>query len=313
MRILVTGALGHIGSKLIRELPKSIADVEVAMMDNLSTQRYSALFGLPEEGHYHFREADVLTVDLVPFVEEADVVIHLAAITDAESSLSRGEKVLGENVEGTRRVAEACAQTGTPLIYPSTTSVYGTQEERVDEDCQPSELKPQSPYAQSKLEGEKLLHEMGETNGLRFVTCRFGTIFGVSPGMRFHTAVNRFCWQSALKQPLTVWRTALHQVRPYLDLNDAIRSLVFIIENEMFDCSVYNVLTFNKTVDDILRSIRRHLPDIQIEYVDSKLMNQLSFEVSHERFVSKGFEFLGCLDKSIRETIGLIRRAVFER
>ena len=214
MRIFVTGALGHIGSKLIRELPRSIANLDVVMIDNLSTQRYSALFDLPEEAHYHFREEDVLTADLLPFVEEVDVVIHLAAITDAAASLSRGEKVLGENVEGTRRVAEACAQTGTPLIYPSTTSVYGTQEGRVDEDCQPSELKPQSPYAQSKLEGEEALARDGRNEWITLCHLPVRHHLGVSPGMRFHTAVNRFCWQSALKQPLTVWRTALHQVRP---------------------------------------------------------------------------------------------------
>ena len=59
------------------------------------------------------------------------------------------------------------------------------------------------PYAASKVRGEQLLEELGRTAGLRFVTCRFGTIYGVSPGMRFHTAVNKFCWQAAMRLPLT--------------------------------------------------------------------------------------------------------------
>ncbi len=109
-----------------------------------------------------------------------------------------------------------------PLFYVSTTSVYGTQEAEVDENCTLEELKPQSPYAETKLKEESLLKEMGLKSDLRFIICRFGTIFGASPGMRFHTAVNKFCFQSVIGSPVTVWRTALNQVRPYLDLDEAV-------------------------------------------------------------------------------------------
>ena len=54
--------------------------------------------------------------------------------------------------------------------------------------------------------------------GLKGVSCRFGTIFGASPGMRFHTAVNKFCWQAVMGQPITVWSTAYDQKRPYLEV-----------------------------------------------------------------------------------------------
>jgi len=49
MRLIVTGALGHIGSQLIREIPLVMPDVEVVMLDDLSTQRYCSLFNLPVE------------------------------------------------------------------------------------------------------------------------------------------------------------------------------------------------------------------------------------------------------------------------
>ena len=60
---------------------------------------------------------------------------------------------------------------------------------------------------------------------------RLGTIFGVSRGIRFHTAVNKFCLQSATNKPLTIWKTAMYQKRPYLDINDAIRCFSFIIKH----------------------------------------------------------------------------------
>src|SRR5262249_26187207 len=159
---------------------------------------------------------------------------------------------------------------------PSTTSVYGTQSELVDEGCLEAELKPQSPYAESKLAAERLLRSLGEREGLRFISCRLGTIFGVSPGMRFHTAINKFCWQAVMRQPLTVWKTAIDQRRPYLELADAVRAIHFIVDREIFDGGTYNVITTNCTVREIVDRIKEHVSDLAIEYVDSAIMNQLS-------------------------------------
>src|SRR6201999_1435543 len=100
-------------------------------------------------------------------------------------------------------------------------------------------------------------------------SCRFGTIFGTSVGMRFHTAVNKFCWQAVMGQPLTVWRTAYNQRRAYLDLSDAVRAIAFFIEKNLFDGRIYNVVTTNSTVGDVVEAIRIHVPKVQIEYVDT--------------------------------------------
>lgn len=302
MRIVVTGALGHIGSRLIRELPGH----ELILLDDLSTQRYASLFNLPDHSRYRFHEVDVRSVALEPFFEGADAVVHLAALTDAASSFERAEQVEEVNFHATVRVAEACAAIGVPLIFLSTTSVYGTQNEVVDEDCAESELQPQSPYAVSKLRAERALAAIA---GLRYVACRFGTIFGVSPGMRFHTAVNKFIWQACLGLPITVWRSALDQKRPYLDLGDGVRALRFILERALFDNRVYNVLTINATVREIVDAIREHVPDLQFELVDSRIMNQLSYTVSDARFRSLGFDVRGDLLRGVAETVALLRNA----
>ncbi len=307
MRVLITGALGHIGSRLIRDLPAAFPGAEIAMLDNLSTQRYCSLFDLPPEGHYRFIQDDVLSADLTSLLEGVEVAIHLAAITDAAGSFKIREQVEQVNYAGTERVARACAETGSRLIYLSTTSVYGTQADLVDEDCPIDDLRPQSPYAEAKLKAEQLLSRLGQTHGLRFVTLRFGTIFGTSPGMRFHTAINKFCWQAALGQPITVWRTAMHQMRPYLDLSDGIEALMFILQRSLFDCRIYNVLTANATVYDIVEIIRRHVPDVAVEYVDTEIMNQLSYHVSNQRFSDLGFTFRGSLEQGIGQTIALLR------
>lgn len=309
MRIVITGALGHIGSRLIRELPSAFPNAEIVMLDDLATQRYYSLFNLPADGNYSFVEEDILTADLASIFADAKVVVHLAAVTNAAGSFEIKEQVERVNLLGTERVAQACLNAGCALIFPSTTSVYGTQAEIVDEDCPVEDLKPQSPYADSKLKAEQLLTALGRTDGLHSSICRFGTIFGPSIGMRFHTAVNKFCWQAVMKQPLTVWRTALHQLRPYLDVGDAVDAIKFIIERELYDGRIYNVVTTNTSVSRIVELITSDLPDTDIEYVDTQIMNQLSYHVVNDRFRGLGFEFTGSLERGIHDTINLLKQA----
>lgn len=306
MKVVVTGALGHIGSRLVRDLPISLPGCEVVMVDNMITQRYCSLFDLPTEGSYRFIEADITKMDLSPLLEGTDVVVHLAAITDAAGSFDRAEQVEENNFNATKRLAETCAKIGVRLITLSSTSVYGTQAELVAEDCSEEELKPQSPYATTKLKEERLVQQLVREQGLKAGIYRFGTIFGVSPGMRFHTAVNKFCWQAAMGLPITVWSTAYDQKRPYLDLGDACRAVAHIIRNELFDGRIYNVLTLNATVREVVDAIRTFVPALEVQFVDSKIMNQLSYEVSDARFRNTGYMPTAKLSETLKQELKLL-------
>ena len=306
MKIIVTGAIGHIGSYIVRDLGVQFPKAEIVMIDNMMTQRYASLFNLPPLGNYHFIEDDVNSIDLKTVFSGANVVIHLAAITDAAGSFDRAEELENNNYQSTVKVANACIETGASLIALSSTSVYGTQNDVVDEDCSEEELLPQSPYATTKLKEEKLIAKLCKEKGLKAIHCRFGTIFGASAGMRFHTAVNKFCWQAVMSQPISVWRTAYDQKRPYLDLLDASRAIELIIKNNIFDGRVYNVLTNNSTVREVVDVIREFVPDIEVGFVDSKIMNQLSYEVLDNRFKSQGFISAGSLRRGIGETVSLL-------
>jgi len=309
MKIVVTGALGHIGSALIRQLPFDFPDAAIVMVDNMMTQRYPSLFDLPVIGRYQFVEADVRKNDLRALFDGADVVVHLAAITDAAGTFDRAAELEANNFEATAKVAAACLAGGARLVHLSSTSVYGTQNALVSEDCAPEELKPQSPYAETKLKEEDLVQSLAKHDGLRAVVFRFGTIFGASVGMRYHTAVNKFCWQAVMKQPLAIWKTAFHQKRPYLDLVDAIRAIAFVIRQDLFDGRIYNVLTLNATVHDIVDCIREFVPDLQMSFVNNPIMNQLSYEVSCVRLLDHGFAFSGDLRRGVGETVALLETA----
>jgi UDP-glucose 4-epimerase len=309
MKIVVTGALGHIGSYIIRQIPLSFPKAEIILVDNLITQRFGSLFNLPDLGSYKFIQLDVAIDSLDSILENADVAIHLAAITDAAGSFDRQEELENNNFVATKNVALSCLKNGVKLICLSSTSVYGTQNSLVSENCTLDELKPQSPYAVTKLKEEDFVRKLCSENSLNAVICRFGTIYGVSPGMRFHTAVNKFCWQSVMGLPITVWSTAYDQKRPYLDLIDAYRAFDFIIKNNIFDGEVYNILTGNHTVRDIINAINSNIADIEISFVENQIMNQLSYEVENVKFKNKGFEFKGDLNIGIRNTINLLASA----
>jgi UDP-glucose 4-epimerase len=309
MRFVITGALGHIGSSLIRYLPSVYPSCSIVMIDDMSVQRYSSLFDLPAAASYRFIEGDVRKLDLGKLVSGADILTHLAASTDAASSFGNAEQVEQNNFEGTRAVAEACVNAGVAMIFPSSTSVYGVQEGEVDEDCPIDQLRPQSPYAETKLREEAFIASLVREKGLRAAICRFGTIYGVSPGMRFHTAVNKFCWQAVSGIPLTVWRTAYDQYRPYLALEDATRAVRFIIDRELYSPDVVNIVSNNQTVREVVESIRLHVPDCQVDLVDNKIMNQLSYKVKNTKLTSAGFIPEGQLAQGVAATIKLIGRS----
>jgi UDP-glucose 4-epimerase len=309
MKLVVTGAVGHIGSYIVRNLALQFPGSQIVMLDNMMTQRYPSLFDLPCEGRYRFIEGDITQLELDPLLHDADVLIHLAAITDAAGSFDRPDAVESNNYQATLRVAESCLRTDTRLIALSSTSVYGTQNNIVSEDCGLEDLRPQSPYAITKLKEERLITKMSKENGLKAISCRFGTIFGISPGMRFHTAVNKFCWQAVMGHPISVWSTAYDQKRPYLDLIDAGMAIGFIIKNNLFDGHIYNIVTLNSTVREVVAIIKDFVPDLQIEFVDNKIMNQLSYEVSSDKFIKYGFAYSGNLKRGIADTIKLLRQA----
>ena len=302
-KILITGALGHIGSHLLRNIGKN-AVKEIIILDNLESRRYSSLFDLPKGFKFKFIRDDILTADFDKYLAGIDTVIHLAALTDAEGTFKTPRRVRKVNFNGLVRVADACKAHGVKLLFPSTTSVYGSQDSVVDENCK--ELKPQSPYAAEKLNAEKYLKKLGK-KGLKYIICRFGTIYGYSIGMRYDTAVNKFIWQAANGIPITVWKTAWKQKRPYLYLGDCVRSINFIMNRDLFNGQIYNVTSSNFTVEDVVNAIRQFIPKLKVNYVDSPIMNQLSYEVEDKKFKSLGFKPTGRLNLGIKETLDKLR------
>jgi nucleoside-diphosphate-sugar epimerase len=101
----------------------------------------------------------------------------------------------------------------------------------------------------------------------------------------------------------------MYQKRPYLSVEDAVAALFFIIEKRLFDGSLYNIVTENLTVNDVVTWIQKHINDIKINLVDAEIMNQLSYEASSRRFRALGFDFSGSIANNINDTIALLKGA----
>lgn len=305
MKILIAGSLGHIGSALVKKLPDFFEDLSLVMIDNLLVLPSPLSLDIPERVVCTFIEGKIQQLDLKKIFTGVDVVIHLAATADAAGTAGKPELMFENNFSATQAIAQACLENNTSLIFPSTTSVYGAQEREVDEEYK--KLVPQSPYAECKMKEEELLRNLAKTQGLKVVICRLGTVYGVSRRINLNTAVNKFCWQAVREQPVTVWQTALDQKRPYLFLDDAVNALGWIIKYNLFDGQIYNIVTGNHTVRDVLAVIREDIPTLQITHVQHVSMNALSYEVSSEKLKKTGFEFTGHLKEGVKQTISFLK------
>ncbi len=224
-----------------------------------------------------------------------DIVLHLASITNAEASIKDKKKVYKNNFNAFKNIVNFACKNNSKFIHISSTSVYGSQDKIIGENCK--ELKPQSPYADVKLLEEKYLKK---TKNISYVSLRFGTIVGYSLGMRFHTAVNKFCFNAIMNLPITVWETAIDQFRPYLSIDDAFSSLKFIIENKYFDNNVHNILSNNYTVRQIISYIELFKKKTNIKYTKSRIMNQLSYKVINQTGLLKKIKLKNEIKSDIR-------------
>jgi nucleoside-diphosphate-sugar epimerase len=304
MNLLITGACGHIGSYLAENIHKIKKIKKTILVDNLESNRFCSLFKLDKKNKLKFYLRNIEKENSLNDFKNIKYVIHCASMTNAEKSFGKEDLMYKNNIDCLKTVIKFCKKNKAKLFHLSSTSVYGKQADIVDENCEEKYLKPQSPYADIKLIEEKMLKK--ESSNLIFNTFRFGTIAGVSKGIRFHTAVNKFCLNAAINEDIQVYKTALNQFRPYLSLSDALKSFQFCIEKDFFQNDIFNILSGNFTVNQILRMIKKYKKKIKVKLVDAEIMNQLSYHVSKEKIEKEGLHLNHNIENDIKNTIKLL-------
>ena len=99
----------------------------------------------------------------------------------------------------------------------------------------------------------------------------------------------------------------MHQYRPYLSIRDSFKVFKFCIEKNFFENDIFNVLSGNFTVNQILNKIKKVKRKINITYVNSPIMNQLSYHVDDRKLKSKGLTLTSNIDVDIKNTLLLFK------
>ena len=281
MNLLITGCCGHIGSYLVKNIHKIKNIKKTIIVDNLKSTQINSLFKSKKKSNLKFYNLDISQKNTLNKFKKIDYIIHLASMTNAEVSFKKKNEMYKNNIGCMKNIINFCKVNKCKLIHISSTSVYGKQSSLVDENCEKRFLKPQSPYAHIKLKEEQMLKK--SSRKVKYITYRFGTISGVSSGMRFHTAVNN------------------------LSLKDAFKVFKFTIENDLFNNDIYNAVSENCTVKQILDKIKKFKKKIKIRFVYSKIMNQLSYHVDKKKLDKEGLYLNSKIVNDIKDTIKLLK------
>ena len=190
-RVLITGAAGFIGSSLGERLLKEGKKVRGidCLTDYYSRDQkqanLSVLFGYPG---FELIEKDLNQVNMKDLLQGVDLVYHLAAQPGVRASWDQFDTYVKHNIMATSRLLASMEHIcpGVPLVYASSSSVYGNTKEipfRETQRCMPF-----SPYGVTKLAAENLVSLYSTNYGLRTVSLRYFTVFGPRqrPDMAFH-------------------------------------------------------------------------------------------------------------------------------
>jgi UDP-glucose 4-epimerase len=172
MTWLVTGGAGYIGAHVVRAMREAGSDVVV--LDDLSTGRKERIDG-----------AELVTGSILDGALVADTirrygvtgVVHIAAKKQVGESVERPLYYYHQNIEGMRVLLEAMRDGGADrLVFSSSAAVYGMPD--VDLVTEDTDLRPMSPYGETKVVGEWLAAAAARAYGLRAVSLRYFNVAG---------------------------------------------------------------------------------------------------------------------------------------
>jgi len=171
---LVTGIAGFIGSNLARELVRR--GERVRGIDNFSTGKRENLDDLRD--HIDLREIDLVNLaEVAEACRGVDYVLHQAAIPSVPRSITDPIACNRANVDGTLNLLVGARDAGVRrVIYASSSSVYGNTPTLPKREDMPPD--PISPYAVSKLAGERYMISFHRVYGLETVALRYFNVFG---------------------------------------------------------------------------------------------------------------------------------------
>ncbi len=299
-KIVITGALGYIGTELCKLYSGFSWKYEVIAIDNrFISERVNEL----KRRKIKFIQADILDKESIEsHIKDAEYVHHLAGITDVayvkkEANKERDELTVRVAVEGTANVLSSMNNEAT-IIFPSTHVVFEglkEQKENLDENEKTSTF---LAYSTSKVENENQI----KNSGKKYAVFRLGSVYGFSTDtMRIKIMPNLFSKIASQNGEIKLFGGGV-QLKTLVPLMDVARCFKFVEEKNDFKSGIYNLTKENLTVKDVADICKKINPKLEITLTDDEVPNK-GYSLSNKKLLNTGFEFVYDLETCIKEMI----------
>ncbi len=282
--ILITGGAGFIGSNLIDFLLEN-SKHKITSIDNFDLF-YSKKKKLQNiKNHHNFKNFNFIEVDITNRNElfsnlntNFDIIIHLAAKAGVRPSILDPIKYIETNILGTQNILDLAKKRNVKkIISASSSSIYGDIKQLPwSENIY--NLNPISPYAASKIAGEKLGQVFSNLYNIQYIALRFFTVFG--PRQRPDLAIRKFIDNIENNKTITLFGDGTSS-RDYTYIEDVIQGIIACLSynNELFD--IFNIgNSYSVSLSELVETIEKVLnKKAKIEYLpfqQGDLMHTLS-------------------------------------
>ena len=299
-KIVITGGLGYIGTELCKLYSGVSWNHNITVIDNrFISERVNQI----RNWNMEFIQGDILDADLIQkHCHDADVVHHLAGITDvpktkSESNNSRDEKIKEVGEKGTQNVLNAISNK-CKIIFPSTHVVYEGINEVKKDILENEKTKPILSYSLSKAINEEQLKKSGKN----YIILRLGSVYGYSTdSMRVDIMPNLFSKIASQNGTLKLFAGG-RQIKSLVPLIDVARCFKYMEEKNELNSEIFNLTKETLTVKEVAEVCKKYNPKITLKETNDEVPN-LGFSLSNKKLLNTGFEFLYNLDQNIKEMI----------
>lgn len=277
MNLLVTGGAGFIGSNFIRYWIQNHPKDKITNLDLLTyAGNLENLASIQDSPHYNFVKGDICDQKLVEsLVAETDIIVHFAAESHVDRSISSPDAFVQTNVNGTFSLLEAAKKHNTKFHHVSTDEVFGSLELGSDkkfneETC----YDPSSPYSASKAASDHLVRAYHRTYGLPVTISNCSNNFGP---FQFPEKFIALVITNLLEGKSVPIYGKGNQVRDWLHVEDHCRGIDLII-NQGKDGQTYLLGGMTKDVTnlEVVQKI------IEIMGLDEKLIEFVTDRPGHD-------------------------------
>jgi UDP-glucose 4-epimerase len=265
MNIGITGGAGFIGSRLSRHLVNNGENVLV--YDNLLTGKIENLEGL----NVKFIKGDIEDIGtLKKFVDKCDLIIHLAAVGSVPKSIKFPDNTFRSNVVGTFNLLELIRLKNLPLIFSSSSSVYGNNGRNIKSEL--DFLSPISPYGASKLSGEALILSYARAFHMKAMIFRFFNVFGPGqiPNSDYSAVIPRWAYLAMKKEDLIIYGNG-RQTRDFTYIDTVVEVICRSIYQQIYlDTPINLALGKSVSLNDLIPYYKEFFGKIRTENLASR-------------------------------------------